>query len=176
MKLSRSSWHYKLYAGLWTDKSPKNFCAYFWGAVGATICALFIGGFVCFFGLFILGGIAFFPFHIHDKFKNGTLNDQLQSAGVVGWVLIGIALLGTIIYLIFSKDNLSKEFFKALIGGYCPKIDWSGNAPEKEYSDYELLKEISKSHNNQDGNLFTWIAKANKRVEKDLQKPSKSNQ
>lgn len=164
MKLSRQSWHYKLYSRFWNGKDPKNFCAYFWGAFGLTILFLFVGTIVGGLALSIFVGMIFYPFHIKDHFEHNTFREALQSEGQFGWGFAAAAIVVTIIYFTATGNNLIKIWIQAFFGRYCPKIDWAGKAPEKDYTDFELLEKITQSYNENDGQLAIWISKASEKI------------
>lgn len=164
MKPSRQSWHYKLYSRFWNGKDPKNFCAYFWGAFGLTIMFLFIGSIFGLLAFSVLAGMIFYPFHIKDHFEHDSIKETLQSGGQFGWGIAAIAIVAAIIYFTATGNNLIKIWIQAFFGRYCPKIEWAGKAPEKEYSDFELLEKITHSYNENDGQFSFWLDKAVTRI------------
>ena len=124
MILSKGSWHYKLYGKGAEEDEPKNFCSYFWRVVFVLIGRMIIFS----FALCLIIGMVVVVYMFAQTGKpiqENAHKDVWFAFGYIGWTLAGIAAVIGTIFAITTKDSLLARYWKAFIGRYCPKIEWT---------------------------------------------------
>ena len=126
MKVSTSSWHYRLHKFL-QNEIPNSLCAYFWKLVFSVlhITVAFIG--VCFFLVCIGFLILWYPFEL-SGYK--LIHPIIE---VIVAFITGLGVSGLVAYLVyFTKSKFSDEttpdgvlmtYFKSKKAKVCPIIE-----------------------------------------------------
>lgn len=113
MKLSKTSWHYRLHAWLGEEKDiPTNLCPYFW-RLFFVLLIMAAGAFITIGAMYKLSAVAWA--------KKGS-EAYVDSINV--WIILGVCTGVVLLIILLATDNLLSKFLKAKIGKYCPKITW----------------------------------------------------
>lgn len=116
MKISKKSWHYKLYKSLHTLKEPSNVCEYI-KIIALNLLRLSTASFLC-IGLittYLLGAYVAYQYGLFSEIPRTSLDydkfDAFRSVFIViNFIILSVCLIGLYnIYLEYSRNKLYEK-------------------------------------------------------------------